>query len=80
MKMGDVHKQLLLNFCGGWSFTFYNLFIYSFSYEDSDRFKLYMDQIDELKNPGRNTLYVKFSHISAYSAVLSATIELQFHR
>ncbi|KAF7633841.1 DNA helicase [Meloidogyne graminicola] len=50
------------------------------SYEDSEGFKLYLDQIDELKNPGRNTLYVKFSHISAYSAVLSATIELQFHR
>uniref|UniRef100_A0A915NAB8 DNA replication licensing factor MCM6 n=1 Tax=Meloidogyne javanica TaxID=6303 RepID=A0A915NAB8_MELJA len=39
-----------------------------------------MEQIDELKNPGRNTLYVKFSHICAYSAVLSSTIELQFHR
>ena len=50
------------------------------SYEDSDGYKLYMEQIDELKNPGRNTLYVKFSHICAYSAVLSSTIELQFHR
>ena len=39
-----------------------------------------MEQIDELQNPGRNSLYVKFPHISAYSAVLSASIELQFFR
>ncbi|KAL7080115.1 hypothetical protein ACQ4LE_000635 [Meloidogyne hapla] len=50
------------------------------SYEDKDGFKLYMEQIDELKNPGRNTLYVKFSHISAYSAVLASSIELLFHQ
>uniref|UniRef100_A0A914MKT7 MCM N-terminal domain-containing protein n=1 Tax=Meloidogyne incognita TaxID=6306 RepID=A0A914MKT7_MELIC len=48
------------------------------SYEDSDGYKLYMEQIDELKNPGRNTLYVKFSHICAYSAVLSSTIGYSF--
>lgn len=45
-----------------------------------DGTKLYLEQIDELQNPGRNTLYVKFPHIAAYSAILSATIELQFYR
>uniref|UniRef100_A0A183BV80 DNA replication licensing factor MCM6 n=1 Tax=Globodera pallida TaxID=36090 RepID=A0A183BV80_GLOPA len=49
------------------------------SYE-IDGENVYLQQIDELRGPERNTLEVEFVHISAYSAVLAATIELQFFR
>ncbi|KAL3117242.1 hypothetical protein niasHT_007645 [Heterodera trifolii] len=52
-------------------------FIKSF---ETDGGNVYIQQIDELRGPERNTLEVEFAHISAYSAVLAATIELQFYR
>ncbi len=54
----------------------------SFRFESQDEHpvKTYMTAVAELQNADRNTLFVQFPHISAYSRLLASTIELQFYR
>lgn len=53
-------------------------FVHSFTDEEGE--KCYLKEVAELANPERNTLSVQFPHIMSYSALLGASIEMEFYR